>query len=77
VPADTLFDLDVQAAAGAPLGQWAGDAAFGDDSGMADHAEAIGEPGAATAVALAVVLSGYGAMDRPEAESRTRRRFRR
>jgi hypothetical protein len=76
-PADMLFDPDAQAAADVLLGQRAGDAVFADDSGMADHAEAFGAPGAATVVALALVLGGYGALHRPEAESRTRRRFRR
>ena len=77
VPADMLFDLDAPAAADLLLGQRAGAAGFADDSGMADHAEAIGAPGAATAVALALVLSGYGALHGTHAESRTRRRFRR
>jgi hypothetical protein len=76
-PPDTLLEVDAQAAAGVPLGQWAGEAGFADDSAMADHTEAFVAPDVATAVAFAIVLGGCEALHEPEAESRTRRHFRR
>jgi hypothetical protein len=71
------LDVDAQAAAGVLLGQRAGEAGFADDSAMADHTEAFGAPDVATAVAFAIVLGGCEALHEPEAESRTRRHFRR